>query len=62
MGKILDAAPSFISTQRFRRPPPLRVDQGDLFPRDLPSPNTPDAMTRRLLPRRQLCFYERISV
>jgi hypothetical protein len=55
LGKILATEPSFISTKRFRRSP-LRGDRGDLSPRDLLTLGTPDAMPRRLLPRRQLCF------
>jgi hypothetical protein len=41
------ASPTLNSTKRFRRPPPLRGDRGDLPPQDLLTLDTSDAMPRR---------------
>jgi hypothetical protein len=47
LGETLASAPSTISSKQNRRPPPLRGDQVDLSSRDLPPPNSSDAVPRR---------------
>jgi hypothetical protein len=62
LGETLAPTSSSISTNSFRRPPPLRGDPWQDPARDFVSRSPPSSIPRRLLPGCLLCFFEETSV